>query len=122
MYSKLCNELLVNMGITGTLWNTIYGNAIPHSSSCKDLGINLSWRLHYQTITSKAYKSLGYYAVYLMILTVLWQEKIYSFQSLDLLCYTATLGSVGIYGTYVDSSQECVLIKFHFCDILHGVQ
>ena len=42
---------------------TIHGNAIPHSSSCKDLGINLSdnlsWRLHYQTITSKAYKSLG---------------------------------------------------------------
>ena len=29
----------------------------------KDLGVNfsdnLSWRLHYQTITSKAYKSLG---------------------------------------------------------------
>ena len=42
---------------------TIHGNAITHSSSCKDLGINLSdnlsWRLHYQTITSKAYKSLG---------------------------------------------------------------
>ena len=42
---------------------TIHGNFIPHFSSCKDLGINLSdnlsWRLHYQTITSKAYKSLG---------------------------------------------------------------
>ena len=42
---------------------TIHGNVIPHFSSCKDLGINLSdnlsWRLHYQTITSKAYKSLG---------------------------------------------------------------
>ena len=41
----------------------MHGNAIPLSSSCKDLGINLSdnlsWRLHYQTITSKAYKSLG---------------------------------------------------------------
>ena len=42
---------------------TIHGNVITHSSSCKDLGINfsddLSWRLHYQIITSKAYKSLG---------------------------------------------------------------
>ena len=59
----------------------MHGNAIPHSSSCKDLGINLadnlSWRLHYQTITSKAYiNHLAYYAV---ILTVLWQEKFIHF-------------------------------------------
>jgi len=37
---------------------------IPCSSNCKDLGImfsdDLSWRLHYQNITSKAYKTLGF--------------------------------------------------------------
>ena len=42
---------------------TINGNAIPCSNSCKDLGIffsdSLSWRLHYQNITAKAYKSFG---------------------------------------------------------------
>jgi len=42
---------------------TINGNAIPHSSSCKDLGINfsdnLTWRLHYQNVTSKTYKSFS---------------------------------------------------------------
>jgi len=36
---------------------------IPCSSNCKDLGImfsdDLSWKLHYQNITSKAYKTLG---------------------------------------------------------------
>ena len=35
----------------------------------------------------KPINHLAYYAVYLMILTVLWQEKIYTFQSLDQLCY-----------------------------------
>jgi len=39
---------------------TIDGYAIVHSSNCKDLGINfsdnLTWRLHYQNFTSKAYK------------------------------------------------------------------
>jgi len=37
-------------------------NAIPHSFSCKNLGIftdNLTWRLHYQNIASRAYKSFG---------------------------------------------------------------
>ena len=42
---------------------TINGNTIPCSDSCKDLGIyfsdSLSWRLHYQDITSKVYKSFG---------------------------------------------------------------
>ena len=71
---------------------TIHGNAIPYSSSCKDLGINSSdnssWRLHYQTITSKAYKSLGLLRrIFHESDTVLWQEKTYTFQSLDLLCY-----------------------------------
>ena len=41
----------------------INGNLLPHSISCKDLGViftnTLSWRQHYDTITSKAYKSLG---------------------------------------------------------------
>jgi len=39
-------------------------SVIPCSSNCKDLGImfsdDLSWRLHYQNITSKAYKTLGF--------------------------------------------------------------
>ena len=64
---------------------TIHGNVITYSSSCKDLGINfsddLSWRLHYQIITSKAYKSLGLlrriFNVISMIFTVLRQEKLY---------------------------------------------
>ena len=42
---------------------TIDGIIIPFSTSCMDLGIyfsdNLSWRSHYQNITSKAYKSFG---------------------------------------------------------------
>ena len=42
---------------------TINGNAIPCSDSFKDLGIffsdSLSWRLHHQNITSKAYKSFA---------------------------------------------------------------
>ena len=41
----------------------INGNLLPHSTSCKDLGViftnTLSWRQHYDTTTSKAYKSLG---------------------------------------------------------------
>ena len=41
----------------------INGNLLPHSISCKDLGViftnTLSWCQHYDMITSKAYKSLG---------------------------------------------------------------
>ena len=39
-------------------------HSLPQSTSCKDLGIiftnTLSWRQHYDMITSKAYKSLGF--------------------------------------------------------------
>ena len=53
-----------------------------------NLSDNLSWRLYYQTITSKAYKSLGLLrCIFHDTYTVFWQEKIYTFQSLDLLCY-----------------------------------
>jgi len=41
----------------------LMGNPFLHSSSCKNLDINfsdnLTWRLHYQNITFKAYKSFG---------------------------------------------------------------
>ena len=43
--------------------HSIDRNIIPCSLSCKDLGIHFSdsffWRQHYQSITSKAYKTLG---------------------------------------------------------------
>ena len=64
---------------------------LSHSSSCKDLGINLSdnlsWRLHYQTITSKAYKSLGLLRRIFNHTYCPLARKIYTFQSLDQLCY-----------------------------------
>ena len=45
-----------------SLYN-VNGHVISESSSCKDLGViftkSLSWREHYQMISSKAYKSLG---------------------------------------------------------------
>ena len=72
---------------------TIHGNAITHSSSCKDLGVNfsdnLSWRLHYQTITSKAYKSLGLLRrIFMMTFIALRQKKLYISQSPDPPYYT----------------------------------
>ena len=42
---------------------SINGHSLSQSSHCKDLGVifsnTLSWREHYEMITSKAYKSLG---------------------------------------------------------------
>ena len=43
---------------------SINGHSLSQSTSCKDLGVifnnTLSWRQHYDMITSKAYKSFGF--------------------------------------------------------------
>ena len=48
----VCMHVLLHLQNKFNSDYTIYGNAFPHSSSCKDLGINLSDNLeviHYQT-------------------------------------------------------------------------
>ena len=72
---------------------TIHGNAITHSSSCKDLGVNFSLIIYLggyiiKLLLRKPTNHLACYGVYLMTFIALRQEKLYISQSPDPPYYT----------------------------------